>query len=199
MALLPPAFERLVRELMRLPGIGEKTATRLAYHLLQTERREVDALSGALVRMRDETRLCSVCLGLAGDDPCDLCCDPQRPSTAICVVERPADLIALERSGGFRGRYHVLHGCLAPLDGIGPDQLRIKELLGRLESGGIDEVVVATNPNVEGDATALYLARLIKPLGIRVTRIAHGLAVGSDVEYADSVTLGRALDGRREI
>jgi recombination protein RecR len=199
MALLPPAFERLVRELTRLPGIGEKTATRLAYHLLQTERRDVDALAVALTRMRDDTRLCSVCLGLAGDDPCDLCSDPQRRRDTICIVERPSDLIALERSGGFRGRYHVLHGCLAPLDGIGPDQLRIKELFARLEGGGIEEVVVATNPTVEGDATALYLAKLIKPLGIRVTRIAHGIAVGSDVEYADSVTLGRALDGRREL
>ena len=199
MALFPPAFERLVRELTKLPGVGEKTATRLAYHLLQTERRDVDALSVALTRMRDDTRLCSVCLGLAGNDPCDLCDDPHRSATTICIVERPADLIALERSGGFRGRYHVLHGCLAPLDGIGPDQLRIKELLGRLETGGIEEVVVATNPTVEGDATALYLARLIKPLGVRVTRIAHGIAVGSDVEYADSLTLGRALDGRRDL
>lgn len=199
MALLPLAFERLVRELVRLPGVGEKTATRFAYHLLQTERNDAEALADALLRMRRETRLCSQCLGLAGSDPCDLCSDPERDSTRICVVERPADLIALERSGGFRGRYHVLHGCLAPLDGIGPDQLRIKELLGRLEAAAVEEVVVATNPNVEGEATALYLARLIKPLGIRVTRIAHGLAVGSDVEYADSATLGRALDGRREL
>ncbi len=184
---------------MRLPGVGEKTATRLAYHLLQADRNEVDDLADALRRMPAETRLCSQCLGLAAEDPCDLCRDPQRDRRAICVVERPADLVALERSGGFRGHYHVLHGCLAPLDGVGPDQLRIKELLGRLADGSIDEVVVATNPTVEGEATALYLARLIKPLGARVTRIAHGLAVGSDVEYADSVTLGRALDGRRDL
>jgi len=184
---------------MKLPGVGEKTAARLAYHLLQTERRDVDELAAALTRMRAETRLCSICLGLAGDDPCDLCSNPQRNRSAICVVERPSDVIALERSGGFRGRYHVLHGCLAPLDGVGPEQLRIKELLARLEGDEVAEVVVATNSTVEGEATALYLARLIKPLGVRVTRIAHGLAVGSDVEYADSVTLGRALEGRRDL
>lgn len=199
MALLPPAFDRLVRELVKLPGVGEKTATRLAYHLLQSERNDAEALAEALVRMRRETRFCSVCQGLAGNDPCDLCDDPERDAGRICVVERPADLVALERSGGFRGRYHVLHGCLAPLDGVGPDQLRIKELLARIAATAVTEVIVATNPNVEGEATALYLARLIKPLGITVTRIAHGLAVGSDVEYADSATLGRALDGRREI
>jgi len=198
MSLLPPAFERLVREFVKLPGVGEKTATRLAYHLLQSGRNDAEALAEALLRMRRDTRLCSVCLGLAGSDPCDLCSDPRRSATSICVVERPADLVAIERSGGFRGRYHVLHGCLAPLDGVGPDQLRIKELLARLD-GEIQEVVVATNPNIEGEATALYLARLLKPLGVRVTRIAHGLAVGSDVEYADSATLGRALEGRREL
>lgn len=199
MALLPPAFERLVRELVKLPGVGEKTATRLAYHLLQNERNDAEALADALTRLRRETRLCSICLGLASDDPCDLCSDPRRSPATLCVVERPSDVIALERSAGFAGRYHVLHGCLAPLDGIGPNQLRIKELLARLASGDVSEVVIATNPTVEGDATALYLARLIKPLGLRVTRIAHGLAVGSDVEYADSATLGRALEGRREL
>ncbi len=199
MGLLPPAFERVIRELVKLPGVGEKTATRLAYHLLQSERRDAELLADALVRMVAETRLCSVCLGLAADDPCDLCRDPQRNPASICVVERPADMIAIERSGQFRGRYHVLHGCLAPLDGIGPEQIRVKELLQRLHDDRIAEVVVATNPTVEGEATALYLAKLIRPLQIRVTRIAHGLAVGSDVEYADSATLGRALEGRREI
>jgi len=151
------------------------------------------------VRLREETRLCSVCLALTADDPCRLCEDPERDATSLCVVERPADLIALERSGQFRGRYHVLHGCLSPLDGVGPEQLRIPELLQRLADGSVREVVIATNPTVEGEATALYLSRLIKPLGVRVTRIAHGLPVGADVEYADSLTLGKALEGRRDM
>jgi recombination protein RecR len=199
MSALPAPLARLIQELVKLPGIGEKTATRLAFHFLRTERRDVDLLAEALVKMREGTRLCSVCLGLTADDPCALCSDPQRDAGAICVVERPADLIALERSGQFKGRYHVLHGCLAPLDGVGPDELRITELLRRLGDGSVREVVIATNPTVEGEATALYLSRLIKPLGVRVTRIAHGLPMGADVEYADTMTLGRALEGRREM
>jgi recombination protein RecR len=197
--MLPAPLARLIQELVKLPGIGEKTATRLAFHLLRTERRDVEALAEALVKMREGTRLCSVCLGLTADDPCALCADPQRDAGAVCVVERPADLIALERSGQFNGRYHVLHGCLAPLDGVGPEELRIAELLRRLEDGSVREVVIATNPTVEGEATALYLSRLIKPLGVRVTRIAHGLPMGADVEYADTMTLGKALEGRREM
>ncbi len=199
MSALPPALARLIQELVKLPGIGEKTATRLAFHLLRTDRRDVELLSAALLKMRDETKLCSVCLGLTADDPCALCSDPQREGDVICVVERPADLIAVERAGQFRGRYHVLHGCLAPLDGVGPEDLRVAELLRRLQDGNVREVVIATNPTVEGEATALYLARLIKPLGVRVTRIAHGLPMGADVEYADSATLGKALEGRREM
>ncbi len=199
MPALPPPLSRLIQELTKLPGIGEKTATRLAFHLLRTERQNIDLLAEALVKMRDEVKLCSVCLGLTASDPCDLCSDPQRETEAICVVERPADLIAVERAGQFRGRYHVLHGCLAPLDGVGPEDLRIAELLQRLQDGSVREVVIATNPTVEGEATALYLARLIKPLGVRVTRIAHGLPMGADVEYADSTTLGKALEGRREM
>ena len=199
MTALPPPLARLIQELTKLPGIGEKTATRLAFHLLRTDRRDVEFLSEALLKMREETKLCSVCLGLTANDPCELCSDPQREADAICVVERPADLIAVERAGQFRGRYHVLHGCLAPLDGVGPEDLRIAELLRRLRDGSVREVVIATNPTVEGEATALYLARLIKPLGVRVTRIAHGLPMGADVEYADSATLGKALDGRREM
>ncbi len=197
--MLPAPLARLIQELVKLPGIGEKTATRLAFHFLRTDRRDVEALAEALVKMREGTRLCSVCLGLTADDPCALCADPQRDAGAVCVVERPADLIALERSGQFKGRYHVLHGCLAPLDGVGPEELRIAELLRRLEDGSVREVVIATNPTVEGEATALYLSRLIKPLGVRVTRIAHGLPMGADVEYADSMTLGKALEGRREM
>jgi recombination protein RecR len=199
MSAIPPPLARLIQELVKLPGIGEKTATRLAFHFLRTERRDVDGLADALVKMREGTRLCSVCLGLTADDPCTLCSDTQRDAGAICVVERPADLIALERSGQFKGRYHVLHGCLAPLDGVGPEELRIAELLRRLQDGSVHEVVIATNPTVEGEATALYLSRLIKPLGARVTRIGYGLPMGSDVEYADTMTLGKALEGRREM
>lgn len=199
MSVLPPPLARVVQELTKLPGIGEKTATRLAFHLLRTSPRDVASLAEALARLREETKLCSICLALTADDPCRLCQDPDRDTASLCVVERPADLIALERSGQFRGRYHVLHGCLAPLDGIGPEQLRISELLQRLEDGTVREVVIATNPTVEGEATALYLSRLIKPLGVRVTRIAHGLPMGGDVEYADSLTLGKALEGRRDM
>jgi recombination protein RecR len=199
MSALPPPLSRLIHELVKLPGIGEKTATRMAFHFLRTDRRDVELLAESLIKMRDETKICSVCLGLTADDPCALCSDPQRDAASICVVERPADLIALERSGQFKGRYHVLHGCLAPLDGVGPEDLRIAELLRRLEDGSVREVVIATNPTVEGEATALYLSRLIKPLGVRVTRIAHGLPMGADIEYADSTTLGKALEGRREM
>ena len=199
MSAVPPPLARLIQELVKLPGVGEKTATRLAFHLLRTDRHDVEQLADALIQMRDQTKLCSICLGLTADDPCGLCQDPRRDGEAICVVEQPADLIALERSGQFKGRYHVLHGRLAPLDGIGPEQLHITELLRRLQDGTVREVVLATNPTVEGEATALYLARLIKPLGVRTTRIAHGLPMGADVEYADSMTLGKALEGRREM
>jgi recombination protein RecR len=199
MSALPPPLARLIQQLTKLPGVGEKTATRLAFHLLRADRYDVEQLAEALLKMRDETRLCSICLGLTASDPCSLCQDPRRDAHAICVVERPADLIALERSGQFKGRYHVLHGGLAPLDGIGPEQLRITELLRRLENGSVQEVILATNPTVEGEATAMYLSKLIKPLGVRVTRIAHGLPMGADVEYADTATLGMALDGRSEM
>jgi len=199
MSALPTPLAHLIQELVKLPGIGEKTATRLAFHLLRTERRDVELLASALLEMRDGTRLCRVCFGLSVDETCALCEDPQRDATVICVVERPPDLIALERSGQFHGRYHVLHGRLAPLDGVGPEDLRITELLRRLQDGTVREVLLATNPTVEGEATALYLSRLIKPLGVRVTRIAHGLPMGADVEYADTLTLGKALEGRRDM
>ncbi|MCK6556361.1 recombination mediator RecR [Candidatus Binatia bacterium] len=199
MSALPPPLTRLIEALVKLPGVGEKTATRLAFHLLKADRRDAEQLAAALRTLHDETRLCSVCQALTTDDPCRLCADPARDAPTICVVERPADVIALERPGTFKGRYHVLHGCLAPLDGVGPEQLRIAELLRRLADGRVAEVIIATNPTVEGEATAIYLARLVKPLGVRVTRIAHGLPMGADVEYADSATLGHALDGRREM
>jgi len=199
MATVPAPLARVIEELVKLPGIGEKTATRLAFHLSRADRRDVDALAAALGTLRDQLCTCSVCCALAGCDPCELCGDARRSAEVLCIVEETADLVAVERSGGFKGRYHVLQGTLAPLDGIGPDDLRITELLRRLGDGVVHEVIIATNPTTEGEATALYLARLIKPLGIRVTRIAHGLPMGGDGEYADLATLGKALEGRREM
>ncbi len=199
MASVPAPLARVIQELVKLPGIGEKTATRLGFHLTRTERGHVDALAAALTALRDELHTCSICCALAGSDPCELCDDPQRAADTVCIVEESADLAAVERVGAFRGRYHVLGGTLAPLDGIGPDELNVKPLLRRLEAGGVQEVIIATNPTTEGEATALYLARLIKPSGVRVTRIAHGLPMGGDVEYADLATLGKALEGRREM
>jgi recombination protein RecR len=190
---------RLIQQLTRLPGIGEKTAGRLAFYILRADRQYAQALAEALLAVKDETRLCSVCFALTEADPCPLCTDPGRASDAICVVEEPADLLAVERAHEFRGRYHVLHGALAPLDGVGPDELKIQPLLVRLRDGVVREVILATNPTAEGEATALYLARLIKPLGLKVTRIAHGIPVGGDLEYVDVMTVGRALEGRREM
>jgi len=190
---------RLIQQLTRLPGIGEKTASRLAFHILRGEREYAQALAEALIAVKDETRLCSVCFALTESDPCPLCADPQRSAEVICVVEEPADLLAIERVREFRGRYHVLHGTLAPLDGVGPDDLKIQPLLVRLRDTPVREVILATNPTAEGEATALYLAKLLKPLGVKVTRIAHGLPVGADLEYADVMTVGRALEGRREM
>ena len=194
-----PSMNRLIQELSKLPGIGEKTAARLAFHVLRADRGLAIGLADALRALKDQTRLCSTCNGLTETDPCPICGDPQRVDDAICVVEEPADLIAVERSKFFRGRYHVLQGALSPLDGVGPEDLQIKGLLDRLRGDRVREVILATNPTVEGEATALYLAKLIKPLGVRVTRIAHGIPMGGDVEYADVVTLGRALDGRRDM
>jgi recombination protein RecR len=194
-----PAMERLVQALARLPGIGEKTATRLAFFLLRADVEYAADLAEAIVAVKQETRQCSECCCLTEADPCRICTDPQRRSDLLCVVEDHADLLAVERVGDFAGRYHVLHGALAPLDGIGPDQLTIARLLERLGAGVVTEVIVATNPTADGEATALYLAKVVKPLGVRVTRIAHGLPVGGDIEYADAVTVGRALAGRREM
>jgi recombination protein RecR len=194
-----PSMTRLIQELSKLPGIGEKTAARLAFHVLRADRGFADGLADALRGLKDSTRLCATCHGLTETDPCPICANSERAADVICVVEEPADLIAIERSRGFRGRYHVLQGALSPLDGVGPEDLQIGGLLQRLRGDTVREVILATNPTVEGEATALYLARLIKPLGVRVTRIAHGIPMGGDVEYADVVTLGRALDGRREM
>lgn len=194
----PPPLARLIEALQRLPGIGPKTAQRLTFFLLKQPPAMVEALARALLDLTG-VRHCSRCFHVTDEDPCRICADPARDGTVLCVVEEPNDLLALERTGEYRGRYHVLMGALSPLDGIGPDDLRIRELLARVEGGGVREVILATNPTVEGDATALYLARLLRPLGVRVTRIARGLPVGGDLEYADEVTLARALEGRREL
>ena len=189
---------RLTVLLAKLPGVGEKTAQRLAFHILESEAGYARDLAQALLALREEVRLCSTCCNLTANDPCPICRDSQRDARVICVVETVPDLLAVERTREFRGRYHVLHGALSPLDGVGPDQLKLRELVARLGQG-VEEVIVATNPTVEGEATALYITRLVKPLGVRVTRIAQGLPMGGDLEYADQVTLARALQGRREI
>ena len=196
---LTPALARLVQELGKLPGIGEKTATRLALFILGADRAYAENLAEAIWAVKAETSYCQECFGLAEGELCPVCRDPQRGEELICVVEEPADQLAIERAYEYRGRYHVLQGVLAPLDGIGPEELKIAPLLERLRRGQTREVIIATNPTVEGEATALYLAKLIKPLGIRVSRIAHGIPMGGDVEYVDAVTLGRAIEGRREM
>jgi len=197
MAYYPEPVARLIEALQRLPGIGPKTAQRLTFFLLKRPAPEVAALGEALTQLKQRIVHCSVCFNVTEQDPCRICTEPQRDQRTLCVVEEPNDLLALERTGEFRGRYHVLLGALSPLDGIGPEDLRTRELMARLADGGVTEVILATNPNLEGEATATYLARLLKPLGLRVTRPASGLPVGGDLEYADEVTLGRAFEGRR--
>jgi recombination protein RecR len=197
---LPPAMTRLVKELARLPGIGEKTASRLAFNLLNRPRDEVLALAEALLEMKERVGLCGECFGLSDTATCPICADPARAHDLVCVVEGPADLMAIERARSFGGVYHVLHGAIAPLDGIGPDDIKIDQLLARLRNGGtISEVIIATNATVEGEATALYLAKLLKPLGVKATRLARGLPAGGDLEYSDAATLSSALTGRREL
>jgi recombination protein RecR len=188
-------IRRLVQELARLPGIGEKTATRLAFHLIRGTRQQVADLAQALLDVTDKIRLCSVCMNMTETDPCSLCSDTRRDGETICVVATPSDLIAIDRGGHFRGRYHVLHGLLSPLEGIGPDDLRIAELVRRLGSE-VREVIIATSPSVDGEATAMYIAKAIKPLGVSVSRIATGLPVGGELEYSDQATIARALAGR---
>jgi recombination protein RecR len=189
----------LVQRLARLPGIGEKSATRLAFHILRAPEAHARELAQAIVELREKIRLCSRCCNLTEDDPCVLCADARRDDSLVCVVAQPTDLLAIERSGSFRGRYHVLHGVLSPLDGVGPDDLRIRELLERLPGSAVHEVILATSPSVEGESTAMYLARLLKPLGVHVSRIAAGVPIGGELEYVDHVTLGRALEGRRPL
>lgn len=188
-------IRRLVQELARLPGIGEKTATRLAFHLVRSNRQQIRDLAQALIDATDKIRLCSVCMNMTEDDPCAMCTDARRDPEVICVVATPSDLIAIDRGGHFRGRYHVLHGLLSPLEGVGPDDLRLAELVRRVGSG-VREVIIATSPSVDGEATAMYIARTLKPLGVQVSRIATGLPVGGELEYSDQATIARALAGR---
>lgn len=199
MAHYPEPLARLIDALQRLPGIGPKTAQRLTFFLLKRPVEEVRELSEALVGVKERISHCHTCFNVTDEDPCRICADPRRDPRLLCIVEEPNDLLAMERTGEFRGRYHVLLGALSPLDGIGPEDLRIRELLARLETDEVSEIILATNPNVEGEATALYLAKLLRPLTVRITRIARGLPVGGDLEYADQVTLSKALEGRREM
>ena len=195
---LPDPLLRLIEELQRLPGIGPKGAQRLAFHILKTPREQTDALVGALCDVKERVTYCSICNNITDVDPCAFCASDARDPKVICVVEEPQNVAAVEKTREFKGRYHVLMGALSPLQGVGPDDLKIKSLLARVDHG-VAEVILATNPNVEGEATAIYLARLLKPLGVKVTRIAMGVPVGSDLEYADEVTMHKALEGRREV
>jgi recombination protein RecR len=195
----PEPLARLIDSLQRLPGIGAKSAQRLAYHILRTPREAADQLCAAVQDVKERVTYCSTCNNITDVDPCAFCTDDRRERHVICVVEEPQNVAAIEKTREFRGIYHVLMGALSPLQGIGPDDLKIRGLLTRVGEGGVNEVVLATNPNVEGEATALYLARLLKPLGVRVTRIATGIPVGSDIEYADEITMTKAMDGRREV
>ena len=196
---LPDPLLRLIEELQRLPGIGPKGAQRLAFFILKTPREQADRLVDAVREVKERVTYCSICNNITDADPCPLCGDAGRDHRVICVVEEPQNVSVVDRTGGFRGMYHVLMGVLSPLHGVGPDDLKIKGLLSRVAAGGVEEIILATNPTVEGEATALYLARLLKPLGVRVTRIAMGIPVGSDLEYADEVTMTRAMEGRREV
>jgi recombination protein RecR len=197
--MFEPPVQRLIDELARLPGVGQKSAQRLAFHLLNVEEADARRLADAIVDMRATVRLCSRCFNVTANDECGICMDLRRDPTVVCVVERAQDIPVIERTQEFRGRYHVLGGAISPIAGIGPETLRMRELVARVEGEGIVEVIAATNPTVEGDTTALYLARLLKPLGVRVSRLASGLPVGGDIDYADEITLGRALAGRQDL
>jgi recombination protein RecR len=187
----------LIDELGRLPGVGPKSAQRIAFHLLQADPADVRRLVEALTEVKEKVRFCSTCGNVSQDDQCRICRDPRRDLTVLCVVEEPKDVVAIEKTREFKGRYHVLGGAISPIEGVGPDDLRIRELMARLADEPVDEIILATDPNLEGEATATYLARMLKPMGLRVTRLASGLPVGGDLEYADEITLGRAFEGRR--
>lgn len=195
----PEALAKLIDAFTRLPGIGPKTAGRLAFHVLRMKEEDVTDFAKALVNVKRNLHYCSICCNITDIDPCRICMDKSRDPAIICVIQEPKDLVAIERTREFRGYYHVLHGAISPMEGIGPDEIYVAELLKRLGDETVQELIMATNPNIEGEATAMYLSRLIKPFGIKVTRIAHGLPVGGDMEYADEVTLTKALEGRREL
>ena len=192
-------LEILINELSKLPGIGGKTAQRLAFHILSLEDKEAEQLADSILRAKREMRYCSVCGNLTDTDPCRICSDPARRQDVICVVESPRDVAAMERIREYNGLYHVLHGVISPMEGIGPEDINLKSLIARLQASDVKELIIATNPNIEGEATAMYIARLIKPAGIKVSRIAHGIPVGGDLEYADEVTLLKSLEGRRQL
>jgi recombination protein RecR len=196
---LPASLQNLIDQFKRLPGVGAKSAQRLAFHVLKTPREDAERLCDAIREVKDRVTYCSICHNFTDVDPCVYCVDPARDHQVVCVVEEPQNVNVIEKTGAFRGVYHVLLGALSPLQGIGPDDLKIKGLLTRIETDRIEEIILATNPTVEGEATAIYLARLLKPLGVRVTRIATGIPVGSDLEYADELTMGKAMEGRREV
>lgn len=199
MAVYALPVQQLVDELGRLPGVGPKSAQRIAFHLLKVPKEDALRLASAIAEAKERVQFCDRCFNFSEGELCEICRDDRRDGTLVCVVEEPRDIVAVERTGEFRGRYHVLGGAINPIEGIGPDQLRVRELLARLDPEGISEVILCTNPNLEGEATAMYLARMLRPLGLTVTRIASGLPVGGDLEYADELTLGRALEGRREV
>lgn len=199
MSGIPQAIGELIQEFSRLPGIGKKTAQRLAYYVLDMEQEEALGLAKAIVHAKETIRYCDICMNLTEASPCPICSDVKRDQTKILVVEQPRDVLAMERMREYRGKYHVLHGHISPMEGIGPDEIRIQELLKRVGTEPVEEIILATNPTVEGEATAMYLARLLKPLGVHTTRIAHGIPVGGDLEFADEVTLSKALENRREL
>lgn len=199
MRYFPRPISNLIHELSRLPGIGPKTAQRLTFHILGGSQESAKTLARAILEARKNITYCSICCNLTDEEPCSVCRSQERDRQLLCVVEQPRDVLVLEKTGEYKGLYHILHGSISPIDGVGPDELKIQELLKRLEKETFREIIVATDPNVEGEATALYLARILKPLGLKVTRIAHGLPIGGDLEYADEVTLGKALQGRTEL
>ena len=194
----PEPISHLIEELNKLPGIGPKSAARLTYYLLRMPKEEARSMAEAILAVKEKVMLCSVCQNISDSDPCRICDNPQRDHSVTCIVEEPLDILAIERTGKYSGVYHVLHGAISPADGIGPDDIKIKELLSRIQASDVTEIILATNPNLEGEATAMYIQRLIAPMGIRVTRLARGLPAGGDLEYADEITLTRALEGRQE-
>ncbi len=199
MSYYSPSIEKLIESFEKLPSIGSKTAARLAFYILDASEEETNEFISAIVNAKKNLKYCSKCYNISDTDPCMICSNPKRDQSIICVVEDVRDIIAMERTHEFKGVYHVLHGSISPMNGVGPDDIRIKELLSRIMDGGIKEIILATNPRVEGEATAMYISKLVKPLGIKVTRIAHGIPVGGDLEYTDEVTLSKALEGRREL